>query len=171
MYRHLNLHSCASAPKKDMRAHYTHMYTCSLSHKCTITHSRIQLCSCTHSPINSLSHSFTHSLTHSLAHSLTHALIHLLANIFSLSLTLILYLFVTSMLIQAHLHMLKHILTLTNNYKNTRTDSIMRSYYLILSYIHSYTRVHSRTHTHRMYMHVSLGTRVCACVCVIKQMM
>ena len=53
----------------------------------------------------------------------------------------------------------------------TRTDSIMRSYNLILSYIHSHTRVKTRTHTHTQSVCacVSLGTRVCARACVIKQ--
>ena len=155
MYRCLHLHNSANALKKYMRAHHTHMYKCLLSHKCTITHTRIQLCSCTHPPIHSLTQAFIHSLTRS--HIFT------LFNFHSL--------FVTSMLIQAYSHMLMHILTLTTI---TRTDSIMRSYNLILSYIQSHTRVHTRsyihTHTQSVCACVSFGTPVCALVCVIKQM-
>ena len=140
MYRYLNLHNCANASKKYMRAHHTHMYTCSFSqmHNYTYTYRFVQ--ALTYSLTQSSIRSFTHSLTHSLTHSFTHSLTHLLAHIFSLSLTLTLFRFDTSRLIQAHSFMLMHVLTATHNYMCTRTDSIMRSYNLILSYIHSHTR-------------------------------
>ena len=140
-----------------MRTHHTHMYSCSLSYKCTITHTRTALFmhSLTHPFIHSLSHPFTHSLTYSLAH------------IISLSLTLTLSLFVISSLIQKHLHILMHILTLLHNFMYTQADSIMRSYNLILLYTHTHTRVHTRTHTHiqNVCACVSLSTRVCERTC------
>ena len=74
--------ACANAPKKHMRAHHMHMYTCSLSHKCTITHTRTALF------MHSLTHSLTHSVIHSLTHSLTRSHIFILFNSHSLFVTI-----------------------------------------------------------------------------------
>ena len=154
MYGYLHLRNCANATKKYMRAYHTHIYICSLSHKCAITHTRVTLLmhSLTHLCTHSLSYPFTHILTFSLNGSLTY--FH--------SLNLILSLLVTSMLIQANSILLMHILTLTHNYMYTRTDSIMRSYNAC---------THALTYTQSVCACVILGTRVCTLACVIKQMM
>ena len=150
MYRYLHLHKCANTPKKYMHAHHTHIYTCSLSHKCTITHTRTDL----------FMHSFTHPFTHSVIHSLTRSHIFTLFSSHSFSL------FITSMLIKAHSHMFMHIHTLTHNYiMYTRTDSIIHSYNLILSYIHSQTHAHTRTHTHTVCMCICKFGYACASIC------
>ena len=115
---------------------YTHMYTCSLSHKCTITYTSTDL---------------VHALTRSLNHSLTH--------IFSLSLTLTL--FVTSMPIQAHSHMLihylrSHTITFRLIYGLTRSCALL----ILISHTYTHTRacthalMHALTHTYRVYVHV-----------------
>ena len=139
MYRYLHLHK--NAPKKTC-AHTTR--TCIHAHSLTNAqlHINVQLCSCTHS----LTDSLTHSVIHSLTHSFTRSHIFTLFNSHSL--------FVTSMFIQAHSNMLMHILTLTHNDMYTWTNSIMRSYNLILSYINSHARAHTHLHTHRVYVHV-----------------
>ena len=150
MYWYLHLHNCANAPKKYMRAHHTHMYSCSLSHKCTITHTRTVL--------------FMQSLTHSVIHSLTRSLAR--SHIFTLFNSHSLSLFVTSMLIQAHSHMLMHILS---SHTITYLHGLTQSCALIILFSHTYTHTcaytHALTHTECMCMckfgYACVRMRVC----------
>ena len=131
-----------------------HMYTCSLSHKCTVTHTRTALF------MLSLSHPFTHSLTYSLTHLLTHSLIRshifILLNSHSLSLSL-----AGS---YRHTHQRSHTITFIHGL--TQSCDLI----ILFSHIHTHTRACIHALSHKEFICISLGTHVCALACVIEQM-